>query len=124
MDDVNKSLIRSRNGSLALQPNVKESLVLHANCPNKVARMLAGKLFTTMERVNGNVTGKRSLNQLDPVRLLLLKQTVFEVCGVPYAEQPKAYKAIKLAVDAANRQVRFNQFKLLENPSTRMSLES
>ncbi|XP_072016271.1 uncharacterized protein [Amphiura filiformis] len=106
MQDVNQSLAKLPGGYIALRIHVKESLVPYAGNMKTVTRMLATRLFTVSERVNGNCTGGRGKNQLDHARLELLKSTVFEVCGVSYAERDKVWKDIKAAVDAANRHVR------------------
>ena len=107
MREVNKAIVHHPNGELSIDDELKQILMASADQPNRVARMLASKLFTVPERVNSNCTGTRGQNRMDPIRLQLLRSTVFEVCGIDPAEQEDAWKHIRTAVDASNRSLRF-----------------
>ena len=107
MREVNKAIVQHPNGQLAIEDELKRILMASADQPNRVARMLVSKLFTVPERVNSNCTGTRGQNRMDPIRLQLLRSTVFEVCGIDPAEEEEAWRHIRTAVDASNRSLRF-----------------
>ena len=107
MEEVNSAIITLTDGSLVLREDLKKFLVQYANKPTLVARILANKLFTQQERIDGNCTGVGK-QPMDPVRLGLLKSAVIEICLLTDFEQEKMWKKIKNAIDASNRIIRFH----------------
>ena len=107
IEEVNTAIATLADGRLVLQEDLKKFLLQYANKPTLVARLLANKLFTQQERIDGNCTGVGK-QPMDPVRLDLLKSGVFEICCLSDSEQEKMWKNIKKAIDAANRKVRFH----------------
>ena len=107
MQEVNTAIATLTDGSLVLREDLKKLLRQYANKPTLVARILANKLFTQQERIDGNCTGVGK-QPMDPVRLDLLKSGVFEICCLSDSEQEQMWKKIKNAIDASNRKLRFH----------------
>ncbi len=107
LEEVSESLVRRSDGGLTLHGSVKLSVSPFADNPNKVARLLASKLFTVQERIGSNCSGRRGQSQLDPARLEVMKAAIFEVCNIEDAEQDEAWKVIRTSVDSSNRALRY-----------------